>query len=60
MDFTDLPQRPTLPTDTGGVVTNFLGPWHGLSVHGFYGVWAAPNATFVVPYATRCVACALP
>ncbi len=55
MDFKDLPQTLTLTTDTGGVITNFLGNWHGLSIHGFYGVWAAPNASLVIPYAPRCV-----
>ena len=54
MDFTDLPPTLTLSNDPGGVITNFLGPWHGLSVHGFHGVWAAPNASLVVPNAARC------
>ena len=53
MDFADLPQALTLSNDVGGVISNFLGPWHGLSVHGFHGVWAAPNASLIIPNAAR-------
>lgn len=54
VDFADLPQSLTLQNDPAGVITNFLGPWHGLSVHGFHGVWAAPNASLIIPNAARC------
>jgi len=54
VDFADLPPALTLTTDSGGDITNFLGNWHGLSIHGFYGVWNAPDATLVIPNAARC------
>ena len=54
MDFADLPPALTLTTDTGGDITNFLGKWHGLSIHGFYGVWNAPDAALIIPNAARC------
>jgi len=56
VDFADLSPTLTLTTDTGGDITNFMGNWHGLSIHGFYGVWNAPNATLVIPNAARCAA----
>ncbi len=57
MDFADLPQALTLGNDPGGVITSYLGPWHGLSVHGFHGVWAAPNASLIIPNTQRYVTC---
>ncbi len=34
ISFTDLPGRLTLPDETGGVISNYLGPYHSLSFHG--------------------------
>ena len=60
VNFVDLPKAMTLSTDTGGVITNFLGNWHGLSIHGFYGIWNAPDASLLIPNAARCAGCPHP
>lgn len=53
VDFTDLPKKLTSDYDDGGVLSNFMGSWHGLSIHSFYGVWAGTTAVASIPDAAR-------
>jgi len=51
--FTDLPTDLNIPTDYGGVNTDFLGSWHGLAIRNFYGIWGYPNASSVIDHVDR-------
>lgn len=31
--------------ETGGIISNYLGPWYGLAFHSMLGIWGYPNAT---------------
>ena len=48
VNFMDLPSDLNVPTDYGGVNTDFLGVFHGLVFSNFYGIWSSPNASSVI------------
>lgn len=58
VDFTDLPTRLTNGYDSGGVISNYMGPWYGLSFHSFYGIWGGSTAAGSIANVARLAAVA--